>query len=222
VGVFAEDEAGSPACMRGAFDDLDSTRAPTRHTAGGPTRHPALCCPRPSGRHGFTSHDKEIAGRIQPALMSLHAYLCRPGASPARVGITARETSVLTLLADGRTAHAIARRLGISPHTVNRHLEHVYQKLNTNDRLGAILRAEAVGLPPAALSKRSAHGMFRTSESHSAKDGYCGNPRNEEQACGLGVELISWTTVVMRVVPQRSCGARCPHGVGAAWFTGRG
>ncbi len=51
---------------------------------------------------------------------------------------TAREIEVLTALAAGLSNKAIARRLGISPHTVKFHLEQLFRKL------GAGCRAEAV------------------------------------------------------------------------------
>ena len=51
---------------------------------------------------------------------------------------TAREIEVLTALAQGMSNKAIARRLGISPHTVKFHLEQLFRKL------GAGCRAEAV------------------------------------------------------------------------------
>ena len=51
---------------------------------------------------------------------------------------TTREIEVLTALAQGMSNKAIARRLGISPHTVKFHLEQLFRKL------GAGCRAEAV------------------------------------------------------------------------------
>lgn len=50
---------------------------------------------------------------------------------------------MLVLLSEGATAAAIRRRLGISVSTVNSHLEHLYHKLNTNDRLITVLRPPA-------------------------------------------------------------------------------
>ncbi|HVK26501.1 MAG TPA: LuxR C-terminal-related transcriptional regulator [Actinokineospora sp.] len=61
-------------------------------------------------------------------------------------GPTRRERVVLKLLADGLTAAAIARRLGISPRTVHHHLESLYRKLGTNDRLTTVRHAESIGL----------------------------------------------------------------------------
>jgi DNA-binding CsgD family transcriptional regulator len=63
-----------------------------------------------------------------------------------RTGLTAREQTVLALTADGLTAEAIAHRLGISPHTVIKHQQHIYRKLGVNDRLTAVLVAQQAGL----------------------------------------------------------------------------
>lgn len=52
--------------------------------------------------------------------------------------LTPREVEVLTALAEGLGNKAVARRLGISPHTVKFHIESVFRKL------GAGTRAEAV------------------------------------------------------------------------------
>ena len=62
--------------------------------------------------------------------------------------LTGRELTVLPLLAEGLTAAAIGRRLGISTRTVHKHLEHVYAKLGTADRLTTVLRARQMGLLP--------------------------------------------------------------------------
>jgi DNA-binding CsgD family transcriptional regulator len=52
--------------------------------------------------------------------------------------LTPREIEVLTALAAGLANKAVARRLGISPHTVKFHVESLFRKL------GAATRAEAV------------------------------------------------------------------------------
>ncbi|MFT3866296.1 MAG: helix-turn-helix transcriptional regulator [Solirubrobacterales bacterium] len=51
--------------------------------------------------------------------------------------ITAREAEVLAHLAAGRTNPDIAAELGISRHTVVRHVEHVYAKLGVHTRTAA-------------------------------------------------------------------------------------
>ncbi len=52
--------------------------------------------------------------------------------------LTAREIEVLAAVADGLGNKAVARRLGISPHTVKFHIESLFRKLD------AATRAEAV------------------------------------------------------------------------------
>lgn len=87
---------------------------------------------------------------LSPALFPLLCGRAGPAPAPKPVpgakGPTRRERAVLTLLADGLTAAAIARQLRISPRTVNHHLEHLYRKLGTSDRLATVLRAKALGL----------------------------------------------------------------------------
>lgn len=63
--------------------------------------------------------------------------------------LTAREQLILTMLAQGRTAAAVATRLAISPRTVHKHQEHLYRKLGAVDRLSAVLAGQRLGLLPA-------------------------------------------------------------------------
>jgi DNA-binding NarL/FixJ family response regulator len=51
--------------------------------------------------------------------------------------LTARETEVLELLAQGFAYKEIADRLGVSFHTVNMHLRHIYEKLHVRSRAEA-------------------------------------------------------------------------------------
>jgi DNA-binding NarL/FixJ family response regulator len=62
-----------------------------------------------------------------------------PAASQAASGLTARETQVLRMIAEGLANKEIAYRLGISEHTVKFHVSALLGKL------GAASRAEAVG-----------------------------------------------------------------------------
>ncbi|MFI7413540.1 LuxR C-terminal-related transcriptional regulator [Streptomyces sp. NPDC049627] len=54
--------------------------------------------------------------------------------------------TVLGLLAEGLTAAAIAHRLGMSVSTVNTHLERIYCKRDSCDRLTTVLRARELHL----------------------------------------------------------------------------
>ena len=53
---------------------------------------------------------------------------------------------MLIALAHGHTARKIASDLGLSVSTVTKHLENIYIKLGTSDRLSAVLHAREVGL----------------------------------------------------------------------------
>jgi DNA-binding CsgD family transcriptional regulator len=66
---------------------------------------------------------------------------------PARAtGLTVREIAVLGLVAEGLTAAAAARRLAVTEGTVHKHLQNAYRKLGVRDRLGAVLRAQQMGV----------------------------------------------------------------------------
>ena len=60
--------------------------------------------------------------------------------------LTERERAVLTHLADGLTLKQIGRRLGISPRTVESHVEKLYRKLGVSTRMQAVSRAATLGL----------------------------------------------------------------------------
>jgi DNA-binding NarL/FixJ family response regulator len=59
----------------------------------------------------------------------------------ARALLTPREAQILDAIADGLTNKAIARRLGISLHTVKFHVESVFRKLGASTRTEAVARA---------------------------------------------------------------------------------
>jgi HD-GYP domain-containing protein (c-di-GMP phosphodiesterase class II) len=66
------------------------------------------------------------------------------GGQPA--GLTEREVEVLRLAACGITRREIGRRLSISENTVRHHLEHIYNKTGTANRVSATLFAMEHGL----------------------------------------------------------------------------
>ncbi|MFF8730599.1 response regulator transcription factor [Streptomyces sp. NPDC015171] len=109
----------------------------------------------------FTDGQLALAGRAQPLLAAVDRQrqlleewrrTLGPAALPderaADRALTPRETSVLLLLTDALTADAIGRRLGISVRTVHKHVENIYRKLGTRDRVGTVLRAQRLGLVP--------------------------------------------------------------------------
>ncbi|MBU0747369.1 MAG: response regulator [Gammaproteobacteria bacterium] len=54
-----------------------------------------------------------------------------------QVALTPRETEVLSWISKGKTNRDIADILGMSPRTVNKHLEHIFEKLGVETRTAA-------------------------------------------------------------------------------------
>lgn len=52
--------------------------------------------------------------------------------------LTQREMDVLEWVACGKTNRDVAEILGMSPRTVNKHLEHIYEKLGVETRTAAV------------------------------------------------------------------------------------
>jgi DNA-binding response OmpR family regulator/DNA-binding CsgD family transcriptional regulator len=70
-------------------------------------------------------------------LLSVQAAGGTPAARLPRVDLTPRETEVLSWIAKGKTNRDIADILGMSPRTVNKHLEHIFEKLGVETRTAA-------------------------------------------------------------------------------------
>lgn len=76
----------------------------------------------------------ELARRQDEAGQAARLVIAHP---PRGVGLTGREVEVLNLAGEGLTNRQIAERLGLSQHTIARHLS------NARDKLGATNRADA-------------------------------------------------------------------------------
>ena len=63
----------------------------------------------------------------------------------AALPVTPREREVLNWLAGGKTDREIAEILGMSPRTVQKHLQHIYEKLGVETRTAAVMRAMEMG-----------------------------------------------------------------------------
>lgn len=100
----------------------------------------------------FSDADVRLARQLQPLLRLVERQIEALSGGPvcpatvAGADLTGRELAVLRLLAEGHTALSIGRRLSSSPRTVQKHLEHIYRKLEVRDRLMAIRIAEDRGL----------------------------------------------------------------------------
>ncbi len=60
--------------------------------------------------------------------------------------LSAREREVMALMADGGSNRAIAAELGLSPKTVNRHVENIFDKLAVSSRAAAVAKALKSGV----------------------------------------------------------------------------
>jgi LuxR family maltose regulon positive regulatory protein len=81
---------------------------------------------------------------------SLQTHRVSPSSSPQALvePLTNREEEVLGLLAERLADKEIAKRLFVSPATVNTHLKHIYEKLHVRNRREAIARASDLGILP--------------------------------------------------------------------------
>ncbi|MBW0105765.1 LuxR family transcriptional regulator [Pseudonocardia sp. KRD291] len=121
----------------------------------------------PGGRRSFvigrtdvyTAQEMALMRRLQRLLAGLDRQIGVFSSWSARTGpdafdtaeavrLTPRELAVLELLARSLTAAAIARKLGVAERTVHKHLQRVYTKLGAADRMGAVFRAQSIGLLP--------------------------------------------------------------------------
>jgi DNA-binding CsgD family transcriptional regulator len=107
-------------------------------------------------RRDFAERDRSVLDLVRPHLVQAYRNIAERStlreraetaeralwaASATLLGsLTAREHEVLVLVADGKTNHQVAGRLSVSPRTVQKHLEHVYDKLGVRTRTAAAMK----------------------------------------------------------------------------------
>ncbi|MDH6218871.1 response regulator transcription factor [Streptomyces pseudovenezuelae] len=137
--TFGDDESLFPALRAGARGYLTKD-------AGGDEIVRAV--------HNVLSGDAGLSPSIQRRLLE---RLSEPEPQPTAPtdeppdGLTARETEVLVLIADGLSNQEIARRLHVSTATVKTHINNLFAKTGLKDRAQAVRYAYGKGLvrPPA-------------------------------------------------------------------------
>jgi DNA-binding NarL/FixJ family response regulator len=87
--------------------------------------------------------DPALAGRVALSAARLRSGEFWPG---AHLGLTQRESEVLSLLVAGLSNRAIAARLVVSEETVKTHSRGVYRKLGVSDRAAAVAAALREGV----------------------------------------------------------------------------
>lgn len=75
----------------------------------------------------------------------VNGYLCQPEDKRSRT-LTKRQLEVLDLVAQGRTNQGVAEELGLSPRTVDRHLENMMRRLKMHSRVELVNYAMQEGL----------------------------------------------------------------------------
>ena len=92
----------------------------------------------------------------EPAERALLLEESHAGFQPAALaplGLTPRESEVLTLVARGASNEAIGRVLGAQPRTVAKHVERIHRKLGVDSRAAAAARAHEVVTASTRLSE---------------------------------------------------------------------
>ncbi|MEU9343567.1 response regulator transcription factor [Streptomyces sp. NPDC048278] len=134
--TFADDESLFPALRAGARGYLTKD-------AGGDEIVRAV--------ESVLSGDAGLSPSIQRRLLErLSQPEPAPVAAEAPDGLTARETEVLVLIAEGFTNQEIARKLHVSTATVKTHINNLFAKTGLKDRAQAVRYAYGKGLvrPP--------------------------------------------------------------------------
>ena len=94
-------------------------------------------------KRGFSDRDRERVEVIRPHLGHLYRLSAPSGDALPELAaaLTVREREVLDWLGGGKTDKDIAAILTISPRTVQKHLQRIYEKLGVETRTAAVVRA---------------------------------------------------------------------------------
>jgi DNA-binding NarL/FixJ family response regulator len=136
----------SPQALRwldGAFGPAEAAREGGRWLRDAAGQGEASA-PLPGGRRLVARHMGQSGFSESMLLLSVAdggGDGARAGHRLSHVALTPRETEVLSWLAKGKTNRDIADILGMSPRTVNKHLEHIFEKLGVETRTAAAAMA---------------------------------------------------------------------------------
>jgi DNA-binding CsgD family transcriptional regulator len=118
----------------------------SEHQLGIKLSHPpgqtnVLLLDRGPGRD-FDEHDVLVLTLLRPHLDAAIRRI-----TDRRPRLTLREREILGLVRQGLTNQAIARRLAVSPHTVRKHLENAFSRLDVHSRTAAVVAVASDGAP---------------------------------------------------------------------------
>lgn len=138
--LHGRDARGAPSCAAGCRQSRYA-----RH--GWPVPRMQITIDTASGPKPVGVSTIVLRGEDGPLLCRLlHEEPARPRAPAAATSLTARQREVLSLLADGVPARAVAQRLGITETTVRNHIRAVLLELGAHSQLEAVARARALGI----------------------------------------------------------------------------
>lgn len=121
-------------------------------------RHRLVGCVLNRSGRDFSERERDLAELLRPSLAALFRHAT---AQFGPLPVTRREREVLEWAARGKTNRDIACILGMSPRTVEKHLERIYVKLGVESRTAAVMRAlkrrpETLDAAPAAPARPAA------------------------------------------------------------------
>jgi DNA-binding CsgD family transcriptional regulator len=86
-------------------------------------------------RRDFSERERALLDLLRPNLARLYAR------ASGLAALTPREAEILRWIAAGKSDRQIGAILGISPRTVQKHQQHLYEKLGVENRTAAAMRA---------------------------------------------------------------------------------
>jgi DNA-binding CsgD family transcriptional regulator len=94
-------------------------------------------------RTDFSDRECALLNLVRDPLAALYRNLLarKKDRGFSALPVTPREREVLSWLAAGKTDRDIGEILGMSPRTVQKHLQHIYEKLGVETRTAAVVRA---------------------------------------------------------------------------------
>jgi DNA-binding CsgD family transcriptional regulator len=94
------------------------------------------------GGRRFTGRDRRLLQLLRPHLIRISANAhFRQAHADGLLGLTEREAEVLGWITHGKTNGEISSILVVSPHTVRKHVENIFEKLGVHTRTAAAARA---------------------------------------------------------------------------------
>jgi DNA-binding CsgD family transcriptional regulator len=100
----------------------------------------------------FGQRERTLLELLRPHLIRFRVNAAFRRRANGATGLTEREAEVLGWVGNGNTNDEIAAVLHVSPHTVRKHLEHIFEKLEVHTRTAAAARWSALGTSTSSVT----------------------------------------------------------------------